>query len=119
MAFALIARLLLGMGAAAVLLAARRAVRPWPLQAIGLAALVAVAPCQRELVYLAAIGLLPAAVASARRPTLPALALAGLFLVCVGLGKHTMLFAGAVSARMHARDRRASPRAQERRSPPL
>src|SRR6187399_3327909 len=54
--FALIARLLLGIGAAAVLLSARRAVRPWPLQAIGLAALVAVAPCQRELVYLAAIG---------------------------------------------------------------
>ena len=93
----LIVRLLLGIGAAAVLLAALRAVRPWPLQVIGLAALVALAPFQRELVYLAAVGLFPAAVAAARRVTLPVLALAGLFLVCVALGKHTILFAGTVS----------------------
>lgn len=93
----LIMRLLLGIGAAAVLLAARRAVKPWPLQVIGLAALVVFAPCQRELVHVAAIGLLPAAFAVARRITLPALAAAGLYAVALALGKHTLLFASAVS----------------------
>ena len=105
----LIVRLLLGIGAAAILLAALRAVRPWPLQLIGLAALVALSQFQRDLVYLAAVGLLPVAVASARRPTLPALALAGLFVVCVALGKHTILCRGDGLAHVHARDRRASP----------
>src|SRR5262245_40046568 len=93
----LVVRLLLGIGAAAVLIAARRAVRPWPLQAVGLVALLVFAPNQREIVHLAAIGVLPAAIAAARRVTLPALGAAGLYVVALALGKQTLLAAAAVS----------------------
>ena len=92
-----IGRLLLGIGAAGVLLAAARAVHPWPLRLAGLAALAVVIPCQKEIVHFAAVGALPLAFAASRRISIAWIAAAGAYAAAAAFTKNNLLVCAAIT----------------------
>lgn len=84
-------RLLFGLAAAAVLVAAGSRVRPWPLRVLGITALLALIPYPREILHFAAVGVIPLTLAASRRPTLSGFTAAGLYAGAVAFTKHNLL----------------------------
>jgi hypothetical protein len=92
----LLVSFLLGLGAAAILLAAARG-QPWTVRILLAAAIALVAPLQREIVHFAALAAVPVALAAAARPRLPWIALGAVWVAAVALAKHTLMIAAAVA----------------------
>jgi hypothetical protein len=92
-----IGRLLLGIGAAGVLLAAGRAIHPWPLRVVGIAALAVLIPCQKEILHFAAVGALPLAFAASRRISIGWIAAAGAYAAAAAFTKNNLLFCALIT----------------------